>query len=66
MAYRGWLPRCVICRKAVELTDSKTDEYGQAVHEECYASMLTSTYKPFVPAGFELAISLLLAGASPL
>jgi hypothetical protein len=29
-------PRCTICGDAVDLIESKTDEYGQAVHENCY------------------------------
>jgi hypothetical protein len=31
-----WLPNCRICNDPVLLETSKTDEYGQAVHEECY------------------------------
>jgi hypothetical protein len=30
------LPSCCICNDAVPLETSNTDEYGQAVHEECY------------------------------
>jgi hypothetical protein len=30
------LPRCSLCHKPVPLDTSKTDEYGKAVHEECY------------------------------
>jgi len=30
------LPACCICNTPVLLETSKTDEYGQAVHEECY------------------------------
>ena len=36
-----WRPQCVICQRSVELEESKTDEYGQAIHEECYVSGLT-------------------------
>jgi hypothetical protein len=32
----SWLPRCAICRESVNLEESKTDEYGRAVHENCY------------------------------
>jgi hypothetical protein len=39
MSYIGFLPHCAICKQAVNLTESKTDEYGQAVHEDCYVSM---------------------------
>ena len=35
-----WRPECVICRESVELEDSKADERGQAIHEECYVSKL--------------------------
>jgi hypothetical protein len=31
------LPRCSLCDKPVPLETSKTDEYGKAVHDECYA-----------------------------
>ena len=31
-----WLPRCAVCKKSVNLKESKTDEYGRAVHENCY------------------------------
>ncbi len=29
---------CVICRESVKLEESKANEYGQAIHEECYIS----------------------------
>jgi hypothetical protein len=35
-----WRPKCVICGELVALEDSKEDEYGQAIHEECYISRL--------------------------
>lgn len=63
MSYESWLPRCSICREAVNLTESKTDEHGQAIHEDCYVSMLVSP-KELVAHGFELAIGLFLAGAA--
>ena len=31
-----WLPRCAVCKEFVNLEESKTDEHGQAVHENCY------------------------------
>ena len=34
------LPRCCICNAPVLLETSKTDEYGQALHEECYVLKL--------------------------
>ena len=37
MSYEStWLPRCAVCRESVNLEESKTDEYGRAVHENCY------------------------------
>ena len=30
------LPRCSICNEPVEVEAAKTDEDGQAVHEDCY------------------------------
>jgi hypothetical protein len=30
-------PRCSLCDKPVPLETSNTDEYGKAVHSECYA-----------------------------
>ena len=32
---------CSICRKSVELETSKTDERGEAIHEECYVQVVT-------------------------
>jgi hypothetical protein len=36
MFHERWLPQCAICKSAVILEDCKTDEYGRAVHEDCY------------------------------
>jgi hypothetical protein len=36
-----WLPSCRICNDPVLLETSKADEYGQAVHEECYVLNLS-------------------------
>ena len=36
MSYEGWVPRCAVCNASVNLEESKTDECGQAVHENCY------------------------------
>lgn len=33
-----WRPECVICKESVKLEESKANEYGQAIHEECYVS----------------------------
>ena len=35
-----WRPECALCRESVELEESKTDEHGEAIHEECYVSKL--------------------------
>jgi len=35
-----WRPECVICKESVMLEESKANEYGQSVHEECYVSGL--------------------------
>jgi hypothetical protein len=36
MFREGWLPQCAICKSDVNLEQCKVDEYGQAVHEDCY------------------------------
>jgi hypothetical protein len=37
MSYENtWLPRCAVCTEPVNLEESKTDEFGRAVHENCY------------------------------
>jgi hypothetical protein len=36
-----WSPECAICKKCVKLEESKADEYGQAIHEECYVAKIT-------------------------
>jgi hypothetical protein len=35
-------PICAICHKPVKLETSKTNEFGQAVHEACYLLMVSS------------------------
>ena len=40
--YFGWVLRCAICRNSINLRVSKTDEYGRAVHENCYVWRLLS------------------------
>jgi hypothetical protein len=45
-------PKCALCKKSVKLEESKTDEYGQAVHEKCYVSKLGKIFAPWNnPAG---------------
>lgn len=39
------LPKCCICNEPVCLETSNTDEYGQALHEECYVLKLCLTKK---------------------
>lgn len=51
MSYKGLLPQCAVCKQAVSLTESKADEYGKAVHEGCYVSVLIS--KKFARAGYD-------------
>jgi len=34
-------PVCPLCRKPVVLETAKTDERGNAVHEDCYIRMLS-------------------------
>lgn len=46
MSYEGWLPRCSICKQSVNLNVSKADEFGRAVHENCYVSLLIPKKKP--------------------
>ena len=36
MSYGSWLPQCAICKESVTLEESKTDERGRAIHENCY------------------------------
>jgi hypothetical protein len=31
-----YAPICAICKEPVALAESKTDEHGHAVHENCY------------------------------
>jgi hypothetical protein len=42
MSYEGWLPQCSIYKQPVKLEQSKADQYGSAVHEDCYVSLLVS------------------------
>jgi len=32
----SYAPICSICKETVNLEESKTDEHGNAVHENCY------------------------------
>jgi hypothetical protein len=42
------LPMCCICNNPVLLETSKTDEYGQALHEECYVLKICSKEEWYV------------------
>jgi hypothetical protein len=43
-----WSPECVICKKSVTLEESKADENGQAIHEDCYVSSVTEKKPPLL------------------
>jgi hypothetical protein len=43
-----WSPECVLCKKSVKLEESKADEYGQAVHGECYVAKLMENNPPLM------------------
>jgi hypothetical protein len=45
MSEGRWVPECVICREIVKLEESKADEYGKAIHEDCYVLKLTMQSK---------------------
>jgi hypothetical protein len=36
-------PICPRCLEPVRLEDAKTDEYGRAMHEDCYYAILKET-----------------------
>ena len=38
----SYTPICSICKEPVTLEDSKSDEHGQAVHENCYVWIVES------------------------
>ena len=40
-----WRPDCGICKKSVNLEESKTDDYEQALQEECYVSNSTTAQR---------------------
>ena len=43
-----WSPECAICKKSVKLEESKADENGQAIHEDCYVSSVTEKKPPLL------------------
>ena len=40
-----WCLQCAICRQAVSIEECKANEYGQAVHEDCYVTHLVGSQK---------------------
>jgi len=40
-------PYCAICEQPVNLEESKTDEHGHAVHENCYVWTVELRVFPF-------------------
>ncbi len=40
-------PDCALCQRPVPLEISKTDEFGRAVHEECYVLKVSSRLRVF-------------------
>ena len=54
MSYETLLPQCAICKESVALEESKADERGQAVHENCYVELMnlrTSSERTWYPRG---------------
>ena len=43
-----WRPGCAICKESVTLEESKTDENGQAIHEDCYVSRLAGNTEALI------------------
>lgn len=35
-----WRPECAICKESVQLEETRADEHGQPVHQDCYVSQL--------------------------
>jgi hypothetical protein len=40
------IPTCSRCQQPVQLESSKTDEHGQAIHEECSAITMKAQSQP--------------------
>jgi hypothetical protein len=45
MALTGDLPKCCFCNHPLELEKAKTDEHGNAIHEECAIIQITGKKK---------------------
>ena len=46
MFHEHFLPSCVVCNESVNLEESKADEHGRAVHENCYVSTVALKESP--------------------
>lgn len=46
MSHDHFFPSCAVCNEAVNLEESKTDEHGRAVHEDCYVSTVMLKQSP--------------------
>ncbi len=65
MFYEGYRPHCGICKQQVNLTESKADECGQAVHEDCYVSKLLSE-KVYARAGYNHSLRIQTGQRTPI
>ncbi len=43
------IPTCWICGRAIPLEQSKIDEHGRAVHEDCYLARVKLEQSPNIP-----------------
>jgi hypothetical protein len=57
-------PICSICNKPIDLETSKTDERGQAVHEECYLRIVKQPPRLPVQKSVSMAVIDFLTAAS--
>jgi hypothetical protein len=55
-------PICAICHKPVKLETSKTNEFGQAVHEACY--LLSVSSEKATSPGKKIGIKRIPSGSS--
>jgi hypothetical protein len=46
---RSRSPMCAICNEPVDLRTAKTNDEGQAVHEECYAMKIKNPPTERIP-----------------
>jgi hypothetical protein len=45
MALTDELPKCSVCNRPVDLENAKTDQHGNAIHEECAVIHITGKKK---------------------